>query len=158
MREEFQEIIQQAEQGNEIFKKMFDCRELNTNDTFLLVLTDNDECIRYGAKYLLDFKELYCRSKVYILLDKDIYITAFEEAGGDVRLCKRNELQYLARYFNVFHKKEESDKRIIFLTEKNGYSLAIEDLLGKNEFSMEEYVAISLYQLRQLKGNDICMK
>ncbi len=147
----FEERLQQAARGKEIFGKMFDVDKLSLEDTFLLVLTDNEECIRYGFKYLPDFIELYQRRDVYILLDDIRLSDFFSRAGGKVKLCGGKELQYLAAYLNIFHNKEGLDTRIIFLTEKEGYSLSIKELLQRKVFTLEEYVAISLYQLEKLK-------
>lgn len=148
---EFSERIRQAEQGKEIFKNMFEISELDVKDAFLEVLTKSEECIRYGTEYLPDFINFYHKRNVYVLMDNDKYKELFATAGGTVKICSEKELECLAVYFSVFHKKELPDTRFVFLCEKDGYGLYVEDLLEKKEFSLEEYVAICLFQLKNIK-------
>lgn len=148
----FMKKIQMAKEGKEIFKKKFQVSDLNINDCFILVLTRNKECIYHAARYLPDFVALYEKTKAYILLTDPQYTPLFFEAGGTVRICTGWELDRLAEYFNLFHHKDEVvETRILFLTEKDPYGLLLENLLQKKEFSVEEYVAISLYQLKGLR-------
>lgn len=147
----FDERIRQAEQGKEIFKNMVDVSDLSVKDSFLIVLTKSEECIQYGLKYLPEFISFYQKRNVYILLDDDRYKELFAAAGGTVKMCNEKELECLAAYLNIFHKKEWSDTRFIFLYEKDGYGFYVEELLEKKEFSLEEYVAVSLFQLGRLK-------
>lgn len=146
--------LQQAERGKGIFKRVFDCIDINLEDAFLIVLTDNEECINNGIKYLPDFIELYHKRNVFVLMSNEMYTQSFFKVGGIVKNCKKEELELLAAYLRVFHKKEFLDTRIIFLTEKEGYGSSVEEFLKKKEFTVEEYVAISLYQLSNLKGDD----
>lgn len=146
--------IWQAEQGKELFKRLFNCNTIDLDDVFLIVLTDNDDCINFGIEYLPDFIELYRKRNVFVLMNNEKYNQSFFLAGGTVKNCKKEELELLSAYFNVFRKREFLDTRIIFLTEKEGYGSSVEEFLEKKEFSLEEYVAISLYQLRNVKGGN----
>ena len=65
--------------------------------------------------------------------------------------CEENDLQNIAEYLNLFHMKEFPDTRIIFLTEKDGYNPPVGEFLKKGAFTLEEYVAISLYFLKGLR-------
>lgn len=152
---DFKKRFQQANQGKKLFFQKFEVEKLSINDTFLLVLTDNSDCIYYGVKYLPDFIEFHNKRNVYVLLSDLQYENSFSKAGGIVKKCKYEEMQTLYFYLNVFHKKNRIDTRIIFLTEKNGYGLAIEELLKKEEFTLEEYIAISLYYLKELKKESV---
>lgn len=149
MIENFEKRIEQAEQGREMFEQMFDIQKLSLDDTFLLVMTDNNECIRYGIQYLPNFIDEYKRKNVYVLLEDLQYAEAFAKSGGLIKYCKPTELKVLSEYLSIF--KEYQSLRIIFLTEKDGYGLFVEELIRKKEFSIEEYVAISLYQLKALE-------
>lgn len=155
MYESFKEKIKRADRGKEVFRNMFRIDDLSLEDAFLLVLTNNRECIEYGVRYLPNFIKQYRKRNVYVLSDNVKNIESFSYVGGKVKICKSTELSDLAAYFNVVVKKEFSDTRIIFLTEKDGYGLYVEELLEKKEFSLEEYVAISLYQLKGVKGETI---
>lgn len=146
----FDEEIEKSKQGKELFESIFDINELSINDAFVLVLTKNVCCIKYGIKYLPNFIELYNKRKVFVVLDNEYFLEAFSKVGGNVIVCKTHELRSLASYLDLFRKKEYLETRIIFLTEKDGYGLFVEALLKKNLFSLEEYVAISLYQLEKL--------
>ena len=139
--------LEQAERGKAIFKEMFNLDSLSTDDAFLLVLTNNEECISYGIKYLPQFKKNYHKREVFVLLDGDEYEKSFSAAGGTVKKCNEGSVQDLAVYFSVFHKKDASDTRMIFLAERDGYGYVVEELLDKGEFSLEEYVSVSLFQL-----------
>lgn len=152
MDKDFKKRIQQANQGKELFFQKFKNNKLNIGDTFLLVLTDNSDCIYYGIKYLPDFVQLHHKRNVYVLLNDMQYEKSFSSAGGIVKICRYDEMVCLASYFNVFHTKNRMDTRIIFLTEKDGYGLAVEELLREREFTLEEYVAVSLYYLKKLKS------
>lgn len=149
--DEFSERIRQADLGKETFKKMFKFSELDVKDSFLAVVTKSEECIRYGAEYLPDFMDFYNKRNVYVLMDNDQYKELFNAAGGTVKICSKKELECLVVYFNVFHKKELPDTRFVFLCEKDGYGLYVEELLEKKEFSLEEYVAICMFQLKNIK-------
>lgn len=116
-----------------------------------MVLTNDEECINYGLKYLKDFIELYNKRDVYVLLSNVSYAEAFSNEGGKVKICSKDELQSLAAYLDMFRRKEVRETRIIFLTEKDGYGIFVEELLKRKEFSLEEYVAISLYQLDKIR-------
>lgn len=151
MENAFEERIHQAEEGKEIFKNVFDISELDVKDSFLIVLTKSEECIQYGVEYLPKFVSFYHKRNIYVLLNNDKYKELFTAAGGTVKICSERELEYLAVYFSMFQEKERYDTRIIFLTEKDGYGFYVEDLLEKKEFSLEEYVAIFLFQLKELK-------
>lgn len=151
---EFESQIYKTELGKRTFKDIFEISELNKNDTFLLILTKNDKCIHYGVKYLKDFVKLYHRRRIYILLDNVLFKDSFSKAGGIVKVCDPDQMQNLACYFNLFHMKRGFDTRIIFLTEKDKYGISVNELLEKKEFSLEEYVAISLYHLKKLKEGD----
>jgi hypothetical protein len=143
--------IQMAREGKEIFKNKFWVDGLDINDCFILILTKNEECIHYAAKYLSDFVALYQKRRAYILLTDSQYTSLFSEAGGEIKICTACELYRLTKYFNVFHQKECIETRVIFITEKDGQGLFVEKLLEKKAFSLEEYIAISLYQLDGLK-------
>lgn len=144
---DFKKKLFQIRQGKEVFEKKFQVSGLDLNDCFVLILTKSEECIYYAARYLPDFIELYQKRKVYILMEDTRYTTLFLRAGGEVKLCTNWELQRLAEYLNVFHQKECIETKIVFITEKDGQGLFVEKLLEKEAFSLEEYVAISLYQL-----------
>ncbi len=146
--------IRQAEQGKKLFKRLFDYNEINLDDAFLIILTDNEECINFGIEYLPDFIKVYCKRNVYILINNEKFNYSFSKVGGVVKNLKKEELEILSSYFEVFHKREFLDTRIIFLTEKEGYGSSVDFFLKKKEFSLEEYVAISLYQLSKLKGGN----
>lgn len=146
----FEKKIRQAGQGKELFRKMFEIENLSVEDVFLVVLTDNEECIHYGMKYLSDFMELHHKRNLYVFADQESHMKSFPQARSV--LCERDELESLADYLNIFHKKEEIETRIIFLTDKDDHGLEIEELLERGEFSLEEYVAISLYHLKGLTG------
>jgi hypothetical protein len=148
---DFEDRILKIRKGKEIFQKKMKTKVLNLDTTFLLVLTDNELCLNYGVKYLPDFIKLYHKNNVYILLDNEKYSEAFTEAGGKVRVCEENDLQNIAEYLNLFHMKEFPDTRIIFLTEKDGYNPPVGEFLKKGAFTLEEYVAISLYFLKGLR-------
>lgn len=141
------ERLDQAERGKAIFKEMFDLDSLNTDDAFLLVLTSNEECVSYGIKYLPQFKKKYYKRNVFVLLDSAKYEREFSAAGGTVKKCNEENLRDLAVYFSIFHKKDDLDTRMIFLTERDEYGYVVEELLDKGEFSLEEYVSVSLFQL-----------
>lgn len=149
--EMFEKRVREAECGKNLFKRWFDFSCLSVNDAFILVLTENKECIHYGIKYLSDFIELYHKRNTYVFLSKTEYIDFFLKAGGIVKICDESEMKSLSAYFDVFQRKTVPDNRIVFLTEKDGYGLFVEDLLKKKEFTLEEYVAISLYQLNEIK-------
>lgn len=150
MHDNFEEKIKQIELGKAIFMQIFDCIELSIKDTFLLILTDNLKCINYGIEYLSDFIKLYQRQKVYVLVDNIHCAEAFSEVGGIIKVCTKEELQSLAEYFNLFHKKEYFNAQIVLFSERDGYGIFVEELLDKQEFTLEEYVAISLYGLKGL--------
>ena len=140
--------LDQAERGKAIFKEMFDLDSLSTDDAFLLVLTNHEECISYGIKYLPQFKRKYHKRKVFVLLDSAKFEEKFSAAGGTVKKCNEENLQDLAVYFSVFHKKVMAlDTRMIFLTERDEYGYVVEELIDKGEFSLEEYVSVALLQL-----------
>lgn len=145
----FEKKIQQVERGKTLFKKIFNLSELNKNDSFLLVLTDNEKCIYFGEKYLIDFINFYHKRNVYVLLENARYAEGFSKSGGCVRVCNYKEIQSLAIYLNIFHRKDGFDSRIIFLTEKDGWGFPVEELLSKGEFTLEEYVVVSLFQLKK---------
>lgn len=147
---EFKTRLCQAEQGKKLFKQIFDVDKLSLRDTFILVLTDQQECIHYGAKYLPEFIEYYKRN-VYVFLSDIQYRDLFLEAGGNVKVCNDEELENLAAYFNVFRRNDAFDVKIVFLTEKDIYGSSVNVLLERKEFSVEEYIVISLYQLKILK-------
>lgn len=149
---DFETKMFRIKQGKEVFEKKFQVTELNPKDCFVLILTSSEECIHYAAKYLPDFINLYQKRKVYILIENDRFTDLFLKVGGEVKLCTNWELHRLAEYLNLFHQKECIETRIIFITEKDGQGLFVEKLLEKKAFSLEEYVAISLYQLDGLKG------
>lgn len=152
--EMFEKRVREVEYGKKIFKRLFDFSSLSINDAFILVLTENKECITYGIKYLSDFIDLHHKRNAYVFLNKMEYKDLFSKAGGIVKVCKENELKFLSAYFDVFQRKTVSDNRIVFLKEKDGYGIFVEDLLKKKEFTLEEYVAISLYQLNEIKENN----
>lgn len=151
----FRKKMKQAGEGKEIFKQIFDVATINAEDAFILMLAHNEETIRCGAKYLPDFIRIFNKRNVYVLMDNEKYMRTFSDAGGSVKICKKEELLSLAMYLNIFHDKEFRDTRIIFLRDKDGYGVAMEELIDRRYFSIEEYVAISLYQLEKLREEGI---
>lgn len=91
--------------------------------------------------------EQHHKREVFVLLADVKYEEGFSAAGGTVKRCSAEELRSLAVYFNVFHRKDDVDTRMLFLTERDGNGYVIEELLDRGEFSLEEYVTVSLYQL-----------
>ena len=146
----FEDKMRRAEQGKEIFKRIFRTDTLNINDTYLIVLTNNKDCISYGIKYLPHFIKQHHKRNVYVLVENEEYVKAFSQAGGNVIVC--DEVQELACFFNVFQNKRACETRMIILTEKDGHGIVVEDLLQRGEFTLEEYVAVSLYFLDGLPG------
>lgn len=144
---EFNRKIYLCRQGEMAFQELFDISKLSVRDSFLLVLTDNSECIRYGIKYLPDYIENYNIENVYVLLENCEFEEKFVKAGGKVKVCKREILSSIAVYLSLF----EIDGRVIFLTEKDSYGSSIEPLMERGEFSLEEYIVIGLYRLKKLR-------
>lgn len=143
----FKRKIIQAERGKKIFREMFEINKLCVEDAFLFILTDNEDCICLGAKYLPCFIKKHHKRDVYVFMDNIQYKECFVNSGGVVLVCEPDKLDSISAYFDMFKKKEFLDTRIIFLTEKTGYGSSVEELLEKNEFTLEEYVVVSLYQL-----------
>lgn len=147
----FEENIACAKQGKDFFQRKFDFSKLSIADSFLLVLTDNEVCIQYGIKYLKDFIELYHRKNVYVLLKDSKYAEKFSEVGGKTIICTETDLKNLAHYLSIFLKRDQIDTRIILLSEKDDFGFPVKELLSRKEFSLEEYVAVCLYQLDEIK-------
>lgn len=152
MNKTVKEKFWKAERGKEIFKRLFDLDKLSIDDAFVLVITNSEEWIYYGLKYLYDFIEQHHKRNVYILLSSKQYADSFSKSGGIVKICTSYEMESLAAYLKMFQENDLPETRMVFLTPKDRYGLSAKELLGKGEFTLEEYIAVSLYQLKGLKG------
>ena len=144
----FQQKLELAERGKKRFTQLLKGRELNGfYDSFFLILTDNQEAIDFGVKYLKKFKEFHHKENVYIFLNNNKSYQKFSNQDCELFLCSQEEMLELIQYLRLFH----LETSILFFTDKDDYGANVEQLLKEEEFTLEEYVAVGIYRLDGLE-------
>ena len=144
--EEFEKRLAEAEYGKECFAKLFENIKLAKGNSIVLVLSEDEEILNLGAKYLPDFAKEN-KSNVYVIANPDKG-NLFGGRGAKLIECPdKKELEASARYLSVFGKNGEASKVVIYLTEKNTYGSNIEELLSNGSVDKENYVKYGVYSL-----------
>lgn len=144
--EEFEKRLAEAEYGKTCFAKLFEGIKLAKGDSVVLVLSEDEEILSLGAKYLPDFVKEN-KTNVYVIADPSKRCM-FNDKGAKLIECPdKKELEAIARYLCVFGKNGEASKVVIYLTEKNTYGSNIEELLSNGSVNKENFVKYGVYSL-----------
>lgn len=153
---EYMEKIHMIEAGKKEFYSHMDGYGLTTQDAVIVVLTEDKDCIGWGLYYLPQFIRKYKIHRVFIFMNSDIYVKEFSMTNVNPIVCTtKAQVQQIALYLSLF----DVETKIVFLTNRDSMGAKVEELLQKQEFTLEEYVAIGLYRLDEVmneNGYDYC--
>ena len=149
---DFEAKLVKVSRGKLAFEEVFKNIVLNTKDTIIIILTENEECLKYGTQYFEQFKRDHRKEAIYIVT----YCNSrgqkvFSKTEG-IQVCcaTKDELLDIATYLSIF----ETETGIVFLSERDKLGANVESALSRGIFTLEEYVAIGLYRLCNMQKED----
>ena len=130
--------------GKKLFEDRVDIQTMSENDAILLLLTQNEECISAAAKYLPLYQKQFRKSRIHIFAASTDESIRFDGEGINFYLLSEEELDNLATYCSIFDLRNG----IIYMCETDKWGAKVEYLINNHFFSIDEYVALGVYELK----------